>query len=98
MVDKFASWNIENKQLYKYLYNYVEIITAVTTIMCLIDGSDELLQKKADVWAYIKETDEQLYKKMRHGVFGLAFNIPGKFGRKFAITLYRIGQKVIGFN
>ncbi|MBP3678447.1 MAG: glycosyltransferase family 2 protein, partial [Agathobacter sp.] len=33
MVEKFASWTIENKQLYKYLYNYVEIITTVSNVM-----------------------------------------------------------------
>ena len=64
MVEKFASWNIENKQLYRYLYNYVEIITAVSTVMCIIDGSDELLQKRAELWDYIRNTDEKLYKKL----------------------------------
>ena len=98
MVEKFASWNIENKQLYRYLYNYVEIITAVSTVMCIIDGSDELLQKRAELWAYIKETDKQLYKKLRHGIFGIAFNLPGKLGRRMGVGMYHIGQKVVGFN
>ena len=98
LVDKFASWSIENKQLYRYLYNYVEIITAVSNVMCIIDGSDELLQKRADLWEYIRETDEDLYKKLRHGIFGIAFNLPGKVGRKIGVGLYHIGQKVVGFN
>jgi len=98
MIDKFTSWSIDNKQLYRYLYNYVEIITAVSTVMCIIDGSDELLQKRADLWNYIKETDEKLYKKLRHGIFGIAFNLPGKFGQKIGVGLYHIGQKVVGFN
>lgn len=98
MVDKFSSWTIHNKQLYKYLYNYVEIITTVSSIMCLIDGSEELLEKKAQLWSYIKEVDETLYKKLRYGIFGIAMNIPGKLGRKISIALYRIAQKIVGFN
>ena len=53
--------------------------------MCIIDGSDELLQKRADLWKYIKETDERLYKKLRHGIIGTVMNLPGKFGRKIAV-------------
>ncbi len=98
MIEKFDLWSIENKQLHKYMYNYVEIITAVSSIMCLIDGSEELLQKKADLWAYIKETDERLYKKLRHGIFGIVMNLPGEFGRKFAIFAYHVANKVVGFN
>lgn len=98
LIDKFVSWTIENKRLYRYLYNYVEIITVVSSIMCLIDGSDELLQKKEALWAYIKETDKSLYKKLRKGFFGRALHLPGKAGRKFAIGIYHIAQKVVGFN
>ena len=89
---------INNKQLRKYMYNYVEIITTVSNVLCLIDGSEELMQKKADLWKYIKETDERLYKKLRYGIFGRAMNIPGKVGRKISIALYKIAQKFVGFN
>lgn len=98
MIEKFDLWSVENKQLRKYMYNYLEIITTISTVMCLIDGSDELLQKRADLWAYIKETDERLYKKLRYGLFGLAMNLPGKFGRKFGVFAYHVAQKVVGFN
>ena len=98
IVDKFSSWTIENKQLYKYFYNYVDIITLVSTVLCFIDGSDELLQKRADLWKYIKETDKQLYKKLRHGILGTVLNLPGKAGRKIGVTAYHIAQKVVGFN
>ena len=98
MIDKFSSWTIENKQLYKYLYNYVEIITTVSTVMCIIDGSDELLQKRAELWKYIEETNAKLYKKLRHGLFGTIINLPGKAGRKIGVAVYHIAQKVVGFN
>ena len=98
MIEKFDLWKVENEKCRQYMYNYVEIITMVSTIMCLIDGSDELLKKKEDLWNYIKETDVRLYKKLRHGIFGTVMNLPGKLGRKIAITCYHIAQKVIGFN
>ena len=98
MVEKFASWKIENKRLRRYLYNYVEIITAVTNIMCNIDGSDELLQKKDELWDYIEGIDKRLYKRLRRGVLGIVMNLPGEGGRKFSISAYHIAQKVVGFN
>lgn len=98
MVEKFVSWSIDNKHLYKYLYNYVEIITTVSTVMCLIDGSEELLQKRAQLWNFIKETDERFYRKIRYGTMGVAMNLPGKFGRKLGVFAYHVVQKVVGFN
>jgi hypothetical protein len=98
MVEKFASWTIENKQLYKYLYNYVEIITTVSTVMCIIDGSDELLKKRKELWKHIEETDKKLYKKLRYGLLGTLMNLPGKVGRKVGVWAYHIAQKIVGFN
>jgi len=98
MIEKFDLWKVEDKKCRQYMYNYVEIITTVSTVMCLIDGSEELLQKKEDLWKYIKETDERLYKKLRHGIIGTVMNLPGKFGRKIAVGAYHIAQKVVGFN
>lgn len=98
MIEKFDLWKVENKRCRQYMFNYIEIITTISTVMCLIDGSEELLQKKEDLWKYIKQTDERLYKKLRHGIIGTVMNLPGKPGRKIAVGAYHIAQKVVGFN
>lgn len=56
------------------------------------------MAKKDELWAYMKEHDEETYKKLRHGVMGQLMNLPGKGGRKVAIGAYKLSQKVVGFN
>ncbi|MBQ9765988.1 MAG: glycosyltransferase [Lachnospiraceae bacterium] len=89
---------ITSKKLRKYMYQYLEIVTTVSTVLLLRSGTKENLLKKKDLWNYIKETDVTLYKKLRRGFIGIVMNLPGKVGRKIAVTGYRIVQKIYGFN
>ena len=82
----------------RYMYNYLEIITTVTTILCIISNTQENLEKKKELWEYIRAYDEGLYKKLRTGVMGIVMNLPGRGGRKIAVGAYKISQKVVGFN
>ena len=98
MVDKYDMWKIENKKCRQYMLNYLEIITVVSTTMCIRSGTEENLQKKRELWKYIKEKDIRLFHKLRNGIIGNTMNLPGKGGRKISIAAYRIAQKVVGFN
>lgn len=80
------------------MLNYLEIITVVSSIMCLISGTEEHLKMKAELWQYIRDKDTRLYKKLRYGILGISMNLPGKIGRKISIGAYKIAQKIVGFN
>ena len=98
MIEQYDMWKIENKKCRQYMLNYLEIITMVSTIMCIRSGTEENLQKKRELWRYIKEKDIRLYKKLRRGIMGNTMNLPGKGGRKISLAAYKISQKVVGFN
>lgn len=98
MVEAFDLWKIQDKKLRKYMFNYLEIITMVSTIMLIRSGTEENLQKKRDLWKYIKEYDIRLFHKLRNGILGNTMNLPGKTGRKISVAAYKISQKVVGFN
>ena len=98
MIDEYDMWKIENKKCRQYMLNYLEIVTMVSTIMCIRSGSEENLQKKRELWGYIKDKDIRLFHKLRNGILGNTMNLPGKGGRKISIAAYRIAQKVVGFN
>ena len=98
MIEAFDLWKLNDKKLRKYMFNYLEIITVVSTIMLIRSGTDENLQKKRDLWKYIKEYDLRLFHKLRRGIMGNAMNLPGKGGRKISVAAYKISQKVVGFN
>ena len=82
----------------KYMFNYLEIICVISSILLIISGTEENLEKKKELWNYMKEKDYYLYHKLRHGFLGNAVNLPGKGGRKVSIDGYKICQKFFKFN
>lgn len=98
MVDEFDLWKIPNRKLRRYMFNYLEIITVISTIMLIRSGTEENLVKKRELWKYIKDKDLRLFHHLRSGIMGSAMNLPGKGGRKISVAAYKISQKVVGFN
>ena len=98
MIDDVDIWKVQNLKCRKYMLNYLEIITVISTIMLIRSGTEENLEKKRELWGYIKEKDIALFHKLRRGIMGRTMNLPGKGGRKISVAAYRISQKVVGFN
>ena len=98
MVETIDLWKISNKNLRKYMFNYLEIITIISTIMLIRSGTEENLEKKRELWKWLKECDLRLFHKLRRGIMGQAMHLPGKGGRKISVAAYRLSQKIVGFN
>jgi glycosyltransferase involved in cell wall biosynthesis len=98
MIDDVDLHKVASPKCRKYMLNYLEIITVITTVMLLRSGTEENLEKKRELWKYIKEKDITLFHKLRRGILGQTMNLPGRPGRKISIAAYRISQKVVGFN
>jgi glycosyltransferase involved in cell wall biosynthesis len=100
MIDQMAAVDFTDKssRLRKYMLIYLTNIMTVTSIMLIISGTDEALQKKKEIWEYLKEKDPDVYKTIRHGLFGTVMNLPGKAGRRISVAAYKIAQKIVGFN
>ena len=103
MIDYFSdgvrSGLIEkNSHLYKYMYNYLEIITTITSVLAIRSGDAEKIAIKNEVWEYLREKDSALYRKMRRGPFGALVHLPGKSGQAIVKTAYGIARRIFGFN
>ncbi len=89
---------MENKRLYQYMFNYLEIVTTVSSVLMIRSGTEENLMKKKELWQYLKNKDKKLYYKLRRGIMGGAMNLPGRGGRKLSVEGYKICQKIFKFN
>ena len=98
MIEDYDLWKISNKKLRRYMFNYLEIITVVSTVLLLRSGTEENLEKKRTLWKYIKNYDLRLFHRLRNGIMGNAMNLPGRGGRKISVAAYRLTQKIVGFN
>ena len=101
MIDYLVEHQAEirkNKRLYQYMKNYLEIVTTVSSVLLIRSETEENLEKKEELWQYMKERDRGLYKWMRRGIMGNAMNLPGKPGRKISVDAYHIAKKIYKFN
>jgi hypothetical protein len=87
-----------NPQLYKFLFQYMDMMMCVSSIICIVGNTKETLDKKRSLWAYLKKKDAVLYKQLRRTLFGVSMNLPGSVGRSFSKTGYRVAQRLFGFN
>ena len=98
MIDAYDLWKIPNKKQRKYMFNYLEIITVISTVLLIRSGTEENLEKKRELWRYLREADLRLFHRLRNGIMGNTMNLPGRGGRRISIAAYKIAQKVVGFN
>lgn len=98
MIDAYDLKRMQDRHLRRYMLSYLEIITIISTVMLMKSGTKENLQKKRDLWAYVQSQDRWLFQRLRNHIMGQTIHLPGKGGRKISLAIYRISQKVIGFN
>ena len=101
MIDDYNISNFEevpHMKLRHYMRNYLEIIMVVSSIMLIRSGTAENLQKKYELWNYLKENDKQTYYWMKWSILGRSMNLPGRSGRKISEMAYLLAQKFVGFN
>lgn len=87
-----------SKRLKQYMLNYLEIITTISSIMLILADTEEALDKKTELWEYLKASDSYLYRKLRYGIMGNGMNLPGKGGRRISVEGYRLAQRFFKFN
>lgn len=87
-----------NCKLKNYMLNYLEIITVISSILLIRSGTDENLNKKAELWQYIKQKNVRLFMRLRYGVLGNSMNLPGKGGRKISVEGYKLCRRFFKFN
>ena len=88
----------ECRPMYRYLYNYLEILFTITSVLALRSGKPEHMAIRDEVWDHLKERDPALYRKLRTGAFGIAMHPVGPAGRQATLLLYKAAQKIFGFN
>ena len=98
MIEQVDLPRVEPARLRQYMYNYLEIITTVSSVLMLRGGTPELLDKKKELWLWIRQKDAELYRQLRYGLMGRVMNLPGRAGRGLAVGCYKISQKLFGFN
>lgn len=98
MIDMYHLKNISSKKLRHYMINYLAIMMTVSSILMIRSKKQENLEKKRELWGYLKKKDIKTYLRIRYGILGQTMNIPGRSGRKISSLAYSVARRLIGFN
>ncbi|MGN1165430.1 MAG: glycosyltransferase family 2 protein [Lachnospiraceae bacterium] len=98
MIDMYQLKEIRSKKLRHYMVNYLAIMMTVSSILLIRSKKEENLEKKKELWQYLKRKDFKTFMKIRYGILGQTMNIPGKPGRKISSLAYTVARRLIGFN
>jgi len=98
MINMYMLKQIPNKKLRQYMTNYLAIMMTVSSIILIRSKLQENLEKKRELWKYLKMKDYRTYVKIRYGILGQTMNLPGEPGRKISSMVYNVARRIIGFN
>ena len=98
MIDMYQLKDIQCRKLRQYMVNYLAIMMTVSSILLIRSKNAENLEKKKDLWKYLKKKDFKTFLKIRYGILGQTMNIPGRSGRKISSLAYSVARRIIGFN
>lgn len=98
LISQFDPFTIENLQKRKYLLHAFAAVTIVSIFILTKSGTKESLQKRKDLLAFIRQKDPRVYQRLRRDPFIRICFLPGKAGRAIPISIYKLLQKIYGFN
>ena len=98
MIDMYDMRKISNKKLRVYMTNYLAIMMTVSSILLIRSKNAENLEKKRELWQYLKKNHYGTYWKIRYGILGQTMNLPGRSGRKISSLAYIVARRIVGFN
>lgn len=98
MIDMYHLRDISSRKLRHYMVNYLAIMMTVSSILLIRSKKQENLEKKRELWRYLKKKDLKIYLRIRYGILGQTMNIPGRPGRRISSLAYSVARRIIGFN
>ncbi len=98
MLEQVDIEHIPVKRQRNYMFNYLEIVTAISSIILIRAGTPEALEKKEELWRHIRLQYPWVYDRLRRRAIGTLLNLPGEPGRKLCSFTYHVSQRIFGFN
>lgn len=89
---------VTSERLRKVRENYLAMMMAIASSLTVLSPTPENLQKRRDLWEYLRSRDPELCHRCRYGLRCLGTNFPGPVGRKLSLFFYRVAQKLYKFS
>lgn len=105
LVTKMVSRCADLKQVQKkhpkladYLVRNLSIMLSISSIHLLLIGTEEAMEKRNELWEYMRRRGNGLYRKLRFGTVSGFTYLPGKAGTALTLAGYRLAKQCYHFN
>lgn len=97
MIECYDILKIKDRKLRNYMVKYLAMMMTISSVFLIKSGTEENLEKKQELWDYLKNYDKGLYKEVNSLLIAKSMKLPGKSGRKIIIMGYKLSRKIYGF-
>lgn len=98
MIDNYNPMNIKSKRLRKYMTQYLTMMMTVSTVLLLKSNTEENLNKKDELWDYLRNNNKSLYEEVNKTLLGKLMQMDSTFGKKIILSGYSLSRKIYAFN
>lgn len=85
-------------KLYTYLLRMLSMMMTISSVYLLMKGDKESIEKRDELWNYVKELDLTTYKRLKYfNLSGFTY-LPTKIGSFITLKGYKIAKKIYKFN
>lgn len=98
MINAHDVSKIKDGKLKRYMVNYLSMMMTICTVFLIKSGTPENLEKKRELWKYLKSKNSRLNRMIKRTLLGIMMSFPGKSGRKIIVWGYELARKIYKFN
>lgn len=99
MVDAYHLYDdVPSVPLRDYMLNYLTMMMTISSVFSHLSPDPDSDENLRQLWDHLRKFDHAMYAHARHGILGIASNLPGTVGTKISTALYRIARKIVKFN
>ena len=88
---------VKNRNLRNYLIKYMGIIMTVSSVYLIKEGSTESIEKRDEIWDYLKKKDLLFYRKVSSGILSRSMKTKSKTGHRIVKVGYQVSKKIFKF-
>lgn len=90
--------DIPSKKLSSYMLSYLAIMLTICTVFLRLSGTKEDLTKEKELFKYLTNCDNRLYRHPSTRFFRIVGALPRKSSNRITVSLYKIARRVYKFN
>ncbi|MCM1106350.1 MAG: glycosyltransferase [Blautia sp.] len=87
----------EHPKLANYMCRNVSIMMAISSVHLLLKGDERAMRRHREIWQDMKRSNPRLYFRLRLSTLSGLTTLPGRLGKKAAVSGYRMAKRIYKF-